>query len=538
MQWFIRTTEELRDRIEDVYHLDRALRQLEIVVADVESISERIEQDLRPTKVQHEMRLRALEPLLEQIEENEQLRTGLVEHLNEMAAEIKNLRQEFTALKKVSTAKGEKYVEQTTEEFKKVRAELDGLRAQLSEPKEDHSAEEINALKQTLNAFEEKLSEPTEEIKLIRAELVEVQAKLSEPKDEPAAAEIKSLRSDIDGLKEKLFDPTEDINLIRADIDGLRAKLSEPKSDPSLEVIKKLRAEFQSILSAKDEELKQLWQLFEDKVAAKDEEIKQLRAQTAVMSTQLEDRGSAISELIRQIDYLWKKIEGMESKLETPPKVEKKRASKSSKATLNEEEPKIMLFEIEPNGEAYISGTPEEITTKLKAAMNVEELQTFLESSKAANKIIFLRSLDRHVRNLQKLTYKLNFDEFGAGQASEEITKRYFEIFRLTLLESVTSTSYRGLVRQSDFYREFLQHFNRYLQRCGIYTRRVLPNGRITEQDLIDMKLTRRDTVNAANDGLIIEVERLPYYIDYLDAAGELKHLFFEGRMLVYSLSQ
>ena len=104
----------------------------------------------------------------------------------------------------------------------------------------------------------------------------------------------------------------------------------------------------------------------------------------------------------------------------------------------------------------------------------------------------------------------------------------------MTLLESVASASYRGLSRQPEFYREFLGHFNRYLQRCGIYTRRVLPNGRLTEQDKIDMKINRRDTINAANDDLIAEVERLPYYIDYLGADGSIKNLFFEGKLIAY----
>ena len=497
MQWFIRTTEDLRERIEQIYRLESALARLDTLAANIDNISQQLEKDLRPSKVQHEMRLRALEPLLEQIEDQERFKAELLKLLEDSAAEIKSLRQEYTALKKISTTKNEKQFEQFTADIAALRSDLNSLKEELSAPKEDQSAEQIAALQSELDALKEKLSEP---------------------KEDQSAEEIAALRSELDALKEQL---------------------SEPKEDQSAEEIKKLRAEFQSNSSAKDEEIKQLWQLFDERIASKDAEIKQLREQATELTSRLEDRGNAITEIIRQVEHLWKKIDGLEDKLEKQeapqPKAKRKTVEKASKEPIDSE-PKILQFEIEPSGVVYLSGTPDEITTKLKAAMNVEELQTFLEGSKAANKVIFLRSLDRHVRNLQKLTYKLNFDEYGDNQASEEITKKFFEIFKLTLLESVASTSYRGLTRQPEFYREFLTHFNRYLQRCGIYTRRVLPNGRLTEQDRLDMKINRRETINAANDDLIVEVERLPYYIDYLSADGETKNLFFEGKMIAYGL--
>ena len=485
MQWFIRTTEELRERIEQIYRLESALARLDTLAANIDNMSEQLEQELRPAKVQHEMRLRALEPLLEQIEDQERFKEELLKWLDDSTAEIKRLRQEFSGLKKLSAAKTEKLVEQHATNSKMFRAELE-------------------AFKETLDASSG--VQASKDIAALRVDFELLKEELAAPKDDPSAEKIAALQSDFDRLKEKL---------------------SEPKDDHTLEEMQKIYSEFKSSLSAKDEEIKQLWQLFEERLKTKDEEIAQLKAQ-------LDDRGSAIGELIRQVEHLWKKLDGLEEKFEAPPPKNKKKSGDRTSKVADDAEPRILQFEIESGGTVYINGTPEEIITKLKAAMNVEEMQTFLDGSKAANKIIFLRSLDRHVRNLQKLTYKLNFDEYGEAQLSEEITKKFFEIFKLTLLESVASASYRGLSRQPEFYREFLGHFNRYLQRCGIYTRRVLPNGRLTEQDKIDMKINRRDTINAANDDLIAEVERLPYYIDYLGADGSIKNLFFEGKLIAY----
>ena len=525
MQWFIRTTEELRERIEQIYRLESALARLDTLAANIDNMSEQLEQELRPAKVQHEMRLRALEPLLEQIEDQERFKEELLKWLDDSTAEIKRLRQEFSGLKKLSAAKTEKLVEQHATNSKMFRAELEAFKETLDASSGVQASKDIAALRVDFELLKEELAAPkddpsAEKISVLQSDIDAIKS------------DMDALQSEIDSLKEELAAPKDDpsaekIAALQSDFDRLKEKLSEPKDDHTLEEMQKIYSEFKSSLSAKDEEIKQLWQLFEERLKTKDEEIAQLKAQ-------LDDRGSAIGELIRQVEHLWKKLDGLEEKFEAPPPKNKKKSGDRTSKVADDAEPRILQFEIESGGTVYINGTPEEIITKLKAAMNVEEMQTFLDGSKAANKIIFLRSLDRHVRNLQKLTYKLNFDEYGEAQLSEEITKKFFEIFKLTLLESVASASYRGLSRQPEFYREFLGHFNRYLQRCGIYTRRVLPNGRLTEQDKIDMKINRRDTINAANDDLIAEVERLPYYIDYLGADGSIKNLFFEGKLIAY----
>ncbi|MBQ9478201.1 MAG: hypothetical protein IJU71_01480, partial [Selenomonadaceae bacterium] len=417
----------------------------------------------------------------------------------------------------------------------------------LIDPRIDSTVEEVKTLRAELDALKEKISEPPPEPTI-------------DPKVEQTVEDVKSIRSELNALKEKISEPppeptidpkveqtVEDVKAIRSELDTLKQlaeALAEKANEPlPLDDLNRIAEQTESRLSAKDEEIKQLWQLFSERIEAKEAEIAQLKAQTNELLSQLETRDGAINELIRQIDYLWKKFDDVDARFEQhkepppPPKVEPK-AIIESVATPSEEVPKILLFEIEPQGEVYINGTPDEITTRLKAAMNVEEIKAFLDGSKAANKVIFLRSLERHVRNLQKLTYKLNFNEYEGGRASEEITKKFFEIFKLTLLESVTATAYRGLGRQFEFYREFVRLFNRYLQRCGLYTRRVMPNGRVTDQDRLDMKIVERETANAANDNLIAEVERLPYYIDYIDPNGATQKIFFEGKMIVYGLAK
>ena len=535
MQWFIRTTDDLRERIEQIYRLESALRRVDNLAADVESMSQRIEKDLRPSKVQHEMRLRALEPLLEQIEDTDNFRADVQGQLDQSATEIKNLRQEFTALRKISAAKNEKFFEQTITELNGVRVEMEELKKKASTiepPKVEPPPEPEPSPEPTIDP---RIDSTVEEVKTLRAELDALTQKISEPPPEPT-------------IDPKVEQTVEDVKAIRSELDTLKQlaeALAEKANEPlPLDDLNRIAEQTESRLSAKDEEIKQLWQLFSERIEAKEAEIAQLKAQTNELLSQLETRDGAINELIRQIDYLWKKFDDVDARFEQhkeppppPPKVEPK-AIIESVSTPSEEVPKILLFEIEPQGEVYINGTPDEITTRLKASMNVEELKAFLDGSKAANKVIFLRSLERHVRNLQKLTYKLNFNEYEGGRASEEITKKFFEIFKLTLLESVTATAYRGLGRQFEFYREFVRLFNRYLQRCGLYTRRVMPNGRVTDQDRVDMKIVERETANAANDNLIAEVERLPYYIDYIDPNGATQKIFFEGKMIVYGLAK
>ena len=55
----------------------------------------------------------------------------------------------------------------------------------------------------------------------------------------------------------------------------------------------------------------------------------------------------------------------------------------------------------------------------------------------------------------------------------------------------------------------------------------------MTSSDIDRMSVTRKETANEAEDNVIDEVERLPYYMDYLTESGDVESFFSEGKMVV-----
>ena len=575
MQWFVPTTDELRERIEKLYQLDAALRQLANLQSEVDNITDRIEKDLRPTKVQHEMRIRDLEPLIDQIDEH----TLRLKKLEETSGDSKSLSND------VSSAFGI---------LRKNKTEIDELRAALKEVQSSKATnDDIKQLKAEMTILK-RMKNELDGLKNVKSEIEEVRGLIPEPKPEfPLEEYAMNLQSKL----EKIFKAVQaDMN---SEIEKLKTEVSnQPTAEQLLEKLQpqfeESKAEFEKIrqtlaqiqlsqseqnsdfndqkqqfvsqTEAKDEEIKQLWQLFSERIENKEKEIQELRKQADELKAELDIKDTAIRELSNHFEIMSKRLAELETKMlapppSRPPKSERQKTpppsseipSEPSEATIEKpiekpvekplEKPtvkaktvpiKILPFEISARNGAYLIGTPEQIIAKINEAANVEELKKFLETTKGANNVIFLRSLDRHARNLQKFVEKLDFSEYTSGNASEEITKKFFEIFKMTLIDSVTSMSYRGIGRNPEFYREFLGQFNRYLSRCGIYTRRVMPGDQVSARDLVDMKITYREIKDPAKKNLIVEVERLPYYIDYVASTGETKNFFSEGRMTVY----
>ena len=562
MQWFIRTTDELKDRIEAMYQLDGALQQLAKLKTTVETMSDRIEKDLRPTKVQHEMRLRELEPLLEQIDEHTLRLTKLEEATAELTPLAGDLTSAYGILRK---NKGE--LEELRAELKNLRStksdqdDLKQIRAELTILKRMKSElDGLKGLSKELDELREKIPEPESEPKLSLEEFAEdLQSKLGKvfiAMQSDTNKELESLKKTlaaqptlpqlIKALRPKFEEPKAEIEKIYQLIAQVNIGQSTQNSD-----FKEQKQKFISQMEAKDEELKQLWQLFSDRIEKKEDEIKQLRAQSDDFKAELKLKDTAIHELQRHVEILSRRLAELESrpravKVEKPieppvePKpveptpVEPKPVEKPKSAEKKAGAPKIMHFELSARSGIYFSGTAEQIKAKLESALNVDELKHFLESSKSANNVIFMRSLERHVKNLQKLESGFDTADAVGNNTSWEITKKYFDLFK-QLLESVTTICYRGLLRQPTYYQKFLEHFNRYLSRCGLYTRIVLPNAQLDARDLADMKISYRETKDPSKKNRIADVERLPYYIDYAAIDGSTKSLFFEGKMMVYN---
>ena len=180
MQWFMPTTSELRERIEQMYRLDAALTKMKAVAADVENINQRIETDLSPSKVQHEMRLRTLEQwqLIERLEAQGQAIGALQAALAQRTEENNQLRQDLTALKNLMTTK-----------YDVIQLQIDELHEQKSEAaaQSEEQTAEIEVLQKLLETIQDQQAQQADEPKLIdglRAELEKLRADLNAKNEE------------------------------------------------------------------------------------------------------------------------------------------------------------------------------------------------------------------------------------------------------------------------------------------------------------------------------------------------------------------
>lgn len=182
MQWFMPTTSELRERIEQIYRLEAALTKLKSVAADVENINQRIETNLGPMNVQHEMRLRTLEQwqLIERIEAQGQAIGALQVALAQRTEENNQLRQELTSLKNLTSTK------------------YDVIQLQIDELHEHKSAAAAQS------------EEQTAEIEVLQKLLETIQDQQAQQSTAPS--DIEKLRAEIKDLWQLFAERVEELN--------------------------------------------------------------------------------------------------------------------------------------------------------------------------------------------------------------------------------------------------------------------------------------------------------------------------------------
>ena len=206
----------------------------------------------------------------------------------------------------------------------------------------------------------------------------------------------------------------------------------------------------------------------------------------------------------------------------------------------------IENFDIKPTGRVFFSNHPDEVFKNLKIATDLSGITSFLESSDYAKKESFIRIIENYRQNLKKVSDKVRRKKFNEDALSEEVTEAFFNTLSKFFLATIPISIYRGArqetldafdddtrAEESKFYMTFLKKINEYLTACHVYTASVLPKEPMTSGDIDRMSVTRKETTNENEDNVIDEVERLPYYMDYLTESGDVESFFSEGKMVV-----
>ena len=165
---------------------------------------------------------------------------------------------------------------------------------------------------------------------------------------------------------------------------------------------------------------------------------------------------------------------------------------------------------------------------------NLSGITSFLESSSYDKKENFIRLIKNYQQNLQKFIDKVNRGKFDEDNFSEEATDAFFDTLSKYFLATLPVAIYRGGKENPKFYSELLLQTNSYLAACHVYTELIEPKKFMKHDDVEKMNIVKKDTAVKSEDKIIDEVERLPYFLDYLTEDGETEHFCFEGKMVVY----
>ena len=192
----------------------------------------------------------------------------------------------------------------------------------------------------------------------------------------------------------------------------------------------------------------------------------------------------------------------------------------------------IKKFDIVKTDNLFLSGNTSKIKIELQKALNTDNIIQFLRQSPLENKQTYLSIFERYKKHVQKFIDKVDIDE-DDEDIWENITEDFFKIVQNDILSNFMIGIYRGIKNEKDIYEQFLNEVNKYLASCCIYTRYIHPNMKYTKDDLNDMVPLKKETSDIEKDDYIDEVERLPYYIDYLNEDGEKEYFCYDGRFVI-----
>ena len=192
----------------------------------------------------------------------------------------------------------------------------------------------------------------------------------------------------------------------------------------------------------------------------------------------------------------------------------------------------IKKFDIAKTNNLFLSGNTSKIKIELQKALNTDNIIQFLQQSSLESKQTYLNIFERYKKHIQKFMDNVNIDE-DDEDIWENITEDFFKIVQNDILSNFMIGIYRGIKNEKAVYEQFLNEVNKYLASCCIYTRYIHPGVKYTKDDLNDMVPLKKETSDIEKDDYIDEVERLPYYIDYLNEDKEKEYFCYDGRFVI-----
>ena len=350
-------------------------------------------------------------------------------------------------------------------------------------------------------------------------ELADFQKKLDALQKENTA-----LKYELDALKRK---PDSTVQL-QSEISKLKYDIDELKRKPDSTA--QLQAEILDLKSELDE-LKRK----PDSTAQLQAEILNLKSEFQAEILALKSELAALKKVETPIQPA--RIEKIlpPTPIQPPPKIEIA-TPKKIEVTPQEISPSTAekIFYLKPNDEVFITSDRKNISAQICKALNVDDMKNFLLADNSEMSKKFQKLINVHFNAVKSFVDKLKLKDLDDEELSETVTSKYFKLFQQIIFDNLIVAVKRGLKTSDNFYLEFLTKINAYLEQCGIYTVNAKSGGKVTDEDYKNMSPQIIKTSEKNLAGIISEIERLPYRINYLDEFGEKNFFQYNGIMNIY----
>ena len=281
---------------------------------------------------------------------------------------------------------------------------------------------------------------------------------------------------------------------------------------------------------------------FEQRIVALETDRKNLLAKISEQNSILAQYQNFISQIQNNFNNLQQKFEqqtkiisDFESRIKNleTKKIETVSTAPTQKISTPVASLKISDFQIKNLNRPLFTNNVNDVEKSLAVAENLSEINSFLEKSDFNQKDNFIRLVKNYQQNLQKFSDKVRHGKFDEDIFSEEVTDAFFDVLQKYFLATLPVSILRGSRENPKFYSAFLESVNKYLSACNVYTEFIEPKKFMKSGDVEKMTIIKKDTSVPSEDKIIDEVERLPYFINYLTEDGESEKFCCEGKMVV-----
>ena len=422
-----------------------------------------------------------------------------------------------------------------------LRSPSDTIKEEMKELLREFSlASSLQEVRQKAETLERELNEEKRRIQggleTLDSRLFRVEMELKAAASPASPTEVSDARAaqqahEIVELKGLLQRQTQMIDALKADIASLREEHRRDTGTSDEDALRRENLALKQQVDFQAQRMNQLAQQSAEQARALDE----VRRQIALLARPTVPPSPADVPRPATVPPKLSQPQPAPSAIPVPPKSAPSAAPQTVPQSLPVKS-RITAFALpQASGEVYFHGDGKAIKAKFAqgiAALEAlsTEVARFPIAQDAARS--FSKNLLRGKTALEKFYHRFDFEGYDAEELSEEVTRKFFGVIAENVLDNIVVGIYRG-GQDAAGYAEFLKKVNDCLSKCGVYTREVLPGTAFSSSLAADIHPPiPKKTMDASKDGVIDEVELLPYFMDYEDEDGNREFVCKRGKII------